>query len=111
MPVPAQGPPVTIPTTSGQAPNVEIAVKEALPQALPTTATPTPTHHSLPPSILTPPPTVEMSPGLPKKRKRTHIHLANYLDDDAKRPSRRSRRLHNYRTSPYKYSKTQEDDD
>ena len=99
MPIPAQEPVVTIPTTSVQTPTVEPAVKE----------TSTPPHPSLPPSILTPPPTVEMSPGPSKKRKRPHIRLLNYLDDE--KPSRRSRRLKSYRSSPYKYSKTQEDDD
>ena len=57
MPIPAQEPVVTAPTTSVQTPTVEPAVKE----------TSTPPHPSLPPSILTPPPSVEMSPGPPKK--------------------------------------------
>ena len=96
MPVPAQEPTVSIPTTSVQAPTVEPAVKEAS----------TPPHPFLPPSILTPTLKVAMSPGPPKKRKRTHIRLVNYLDEDAKGPSRRSSRLHNYLTSPYNYSKT-----
>ena len=60
---------------------------------------------SLPSSILTPPPAVElMSP--PEKRKRPRIpQLKNYLDDDAQKtygPFRRTRR--NRKESPYKYS-------
>ena len=109
MPVPTQGIPLAIPTTPVQASNLGPAVKETAPQASSSTATFTPPHPSLPPSILTPPPTVEMSPGPSKKRKRPHIRLINYLDDE--KPSRRSRRLKSYRSSPYKHSKTQEDDD
>ena len=71
-----------------------------------TTVAATPT---IAPSVLTPPPTVElMSP--PKKRKRPPIpQLKNYLDDDAQKtygPFRRSRR--NRKESPYKYSATED---
>ena len=109
IPVPTQEPSLAIPKTPVQASNIGPAAKEtqASPTAIPFSPPPT----SLPPSILTPPPTVEKSPGPPKKRKRPEFRFLNYLDDEAKRPSRRSRRLKSYRSSPYKYSKTQEDDD
>ena len=90
-PTPVQDPLVTIPATPVQTPNVESAAKVADPQVLPTTATSTlPT--SLPPTPLT----VELSS--PKMRKRPQI---------PKGPFKRSRRIH--RSSPYKYSKTQEE--
>ena len=107
VPVPVQEPPVTIPAAPVQAPNVEPTFKAADPQLITSMAASTPLPPSLPPSMLTPPPTVEMSP--PKKRKRPQIRLVNYLDDKPKRPSRQSRRLH--RSSHYKYSKTQDEDD
>ena len=102
VPVPVQEPPVTIPAAPVQAPNVEPTFKAADPQLITSMTASTPLPPSLPPSMLTPPPTVEMSP--PKKRKRPQIRLVNYLDDKPKRPSRQSRRLH--RSSHYKYSKT-----
>ena len=109
MPVSAQEPPLIIPTTPVQASKLEPVVKETAPQASSSKATFTPPPPSLPPLILTPPPTMKMSPSRPQKGKRTHIQLVNYLDDKAKRPSRRSRCLHSYQTLPYKYSQTQED--
>ena len=76
MPVPApQESQVTKPKISVQVSTVELAFKEAS----------TPPSTSYPPFVLTPPPTVGMSPCPPKKPKRTHIRLVNYLDDDAKR--------------------------
>ena len=79
-PTPVQEPLVTTPVTPVQALNVESAAKVADAQILSTMATSTPLPPSLPPSILTPPPTVELSP--PKKRKRLQIQLVNYLDDN-----------------------------
>ena len=99
--------PVTIPAAPVQAPYFEPAVKAADPQLIASMTASTPLPPSLPPSMLTPPPTVEMSP--PKKRKRRQIRLVNYLDDKPKRPSRQSRRFH--RSSHYKYSETQDEDD
>ena len=107
VPVPVQEPPVTIPASPVQAPNVEPTFKAADPHLITSMTASTPLPPSLPPSMLTPPPTVEMSP--PKKRKRPQIRLVNYLDDKPKRPSRQSRRLH--RSSHDKYSKTQDEDD
>ena len=97
----------TVPPTPGQAPALEPTVKEPAPHPLSTITTSTPAPPSLPPSILTPPPTVEtLSPA--RKRKRPQLKFVNYMDDEPKKLSRRSRRLH--RKSPYKYSKYQEDD-
>ena len=51
------------PSASVQAPNIDPTIKETAAQALSTMATLTPTPPSLPSSILTPPPTVQLSPG------------------------------------------------
>lgn len=107
VPIPVQEPTVILPMTPVQVPTVEPEAKVVAPQALSTMVTSTPTPSALPSSLLTPPPTVDLSP--PKKRKRPQIRLTNYLDEEEpKGPSRRSRHLH--RNSPYKYSKIQEDD-
>ena len=62
---------------------------------------------SLPPSILTPPPTVESLSPVGKRKHPQSVKFLNYLDPEPKRASRRSRRLH--RTSPYKYSQYDKD--
>ncbi|XP_078367598.1 uncharacterized protein LOC144651511 [Oculina patagonica] len=98
VPTPLQESPVTIPAAPVQTPNQQVITSMA-------TSTPLPP--SPPPSILTPPPTVEsLSP--PKKRKRPQIRFVNYWDDEPKRPSRRSRRIH--KNSPYKSYEGQEED-
>ena len=78
VPIPVQEPTVILPTTSVQAPTVEPEAKVVAPQALSTTATSTPTPSAFPSSLLTPPPTVDLSP--PGKRKRPQIRFINYLD-------------------------------
>ncbi|KAL9962026.1 hypothetical protein ACROYT_G031085 [Oculina patagonica] len=98
VPTPLQESPVTRPAAPVQTPNQQVITSMA-------TSTPLPP--SPPPSILTPPPTVEsLSP--PKKRKRPQIRFVNYLDDEPKRPSRRSRRIH--KNSPYKSYEGQEEE-
>ena len=102
-PNPVQEPPEIIPATPVQTPTQVTA-----PQALSTMATsssisPPP----LPPSILTPPPTVESLSPVRKRKRPQSVKFVNYLDPEPKRSSRRSRRLH--RTSPYKYSQYDED--
>ena len=91
------------PLVNGTTP-LQLPVTQMTPSSPLTTVAATPT---LAPSILIPPPTVEvMSP--PKKRKRPRIpQLKNYLDDYAQKtfgPFRRSRR--NRKDSRYKYSGT-----
>ena len=73
--------PVTVQSTAVQTPTTIQVTTAKHPMA----AQATPAEASLPSSILTPPPTVElMSP--PKKRKRPRIpQLKNYLDDDAQK--------------------------
>ena len=102
-PNPDQEPPEIMPATPVQAPTQVTA-----PQALSTMATSSSTSPpSLPPSILTPPPTVESLSPVRKRKRPQSVKFVNYLDEP-RRPSRRSRRLH--RTSPYKYSQYDEDD-
>ena len=103
-PNPVQEPSEIITATPGQARTQVIA-----PHALSTMATSSSiSPPSLPPSILTPPPTVvSLSPVRKRKRPQT-VKFVNYLDSEPKRTSRPSRRL--YRTSPYKYSQYDKDD-
>ncbi|KAL9988568.1 hypothetical protein ACROYT_G003026 [Oculina patagonica] len=99
VPTPLQESPVTIPAAPVQTPNQQVITSMA-------TSTPLPP--SPPPSILTPPPTVHVeSLSPPKKRKRPQIRFVNYWDDEPKRPSRRSRRIH--KNSPYKSYEGQEE--
>ena len=98
-----QEPPEIIPATTVQTPTQVTA-----PQALSTMATSSSiSPPSLPPSILTPPPTVESLSPVRKRKRPQSVKFVNYLDPEPKRASRRSRRLH--RTSPYKYSQYDED--
>ena len=98
-----QEPPEIIPATPVQTPTQVTA-----PQALSTMATSSSiSPPSLPPSILTPPPTVESLSPVRKRKRPQSVKFVNYLDPEPKRASRRSRRLH--RTSPYKYSQYDED--
>ena len=98
-----QEPPEIIPATPVQTPTQVTA-----PQALSTMATSSSiSPPSLPPSILTPPPTVESLSPVRKRKRPQSVKFVNYLDPGPKRASRRSRRLH--RTSPYKYSQYDED--
>ena len=78
-----------------QAPSLEPTAKVLDPNALSTTTTYTPAPSSLPPSILTPPPSVKSQSPMPSppERKRQRIHFVNYLDDDESTQKRRSRRL------------------
>ena len=104
VPKPDQEPPEIIPATPVQAPTQVTA-----PQALSTMATSSAiSPSSLPPSILTPPPTVESLSPVRKRKRPQSVKFVNYLDYEPKKTSRRSRRLH--RTSPYKYSQYDEDD-
>ena len=93
---PIQEPLEIIPATPVQAPTQVTA-----PQVLSNMAT------SLPPSILTPLPTVESLSPVRKCKRPQSVKFVNYLDPELKRASRRSRRLH--RTSPYKYSQYDKD--
>ena len=103
-PNPVQKPPEIIPATPVQAPTQVTA-----PQALSTMATSSSiSFPALPPSILTPPPTVETLSPVRKRKRSQSVKFVNYLDYEPKKASRRSRRLH--RTSPYKYSQYDEDD-
>lgn len=103
-PNPVQELPEITPATPVQAPTQVTA-----PQALSTTATSSSiASPSLPPSILTPPPTVESLSPVRKRKRPQSVKFVNYLDYEPKRASRRSRRLH--RTSPYKYSQYDKDD-
>ena len=103
-PNPVQEPPEIIPATPVQVPTQVIA-----PQALSTMATSSSiSSPSLPPSILTPPSTVETLSPVRKRKRPQSVKFVNYLDYEPKKASRRSRRLH--RTSPYKYSQYDEDD-
>ena len=88
--LPAVPSPAREPSAPVQAPNVQPAVNETATQELSTMAISPVTLPSLSPFILTPPPTVVISP--PKKRKGPQILFVNYLDDEPKRPWKRSRR-------------------
>ena len=102
--IPVEEPPEIITATPPQAPTQVTA-----PQVLSTTATSSSlSSPSLPPSILTPPPTVESLSPVRKCKRPQSVKFVNYLDNETKRASRRSRRLH--RTSPYKYSQYDQDD-
>ena len=99
-----QEPPEFIPATPVQAPTQVTA-----PQALSTMATSSSiSSPALPPSILTPPPTVESLSPVRKRKRPQSVKFVNYLDYEPKGASRRSRRLH--RTSPYKHSQYDKDD-
>ena len=106
MPTPVQQPPAMIPAIPIQAPSLEPTAKVLAPNALSTTTTYTPAPSSLPPSILTPPPSVKSMSPMPStpKRKRQWIHFVNYLDDDESTQKRRSRRFKT-QSHPYKYAK------
>ena len=98
VPNPVQEPPEIIPATPVQAPTQVTA-----PQALSTMATSSSNSpSSLPPSVLTPPPTIESLSPVRKRKRCQSVKFVNYLDYELKRASRRSRRLH--RNSTYKYS-------
>ena len=102
-PNPVQEPSEIIPATPFQAPT-----QVTTPQALSTMAnTSSISPPSLPLSILTPPPTVEILSPVRKRKRPQSVKFVNYLDPEPKRASRRSRRLH--RTSPYKYSQYDKD--
>ena len=103
-PNPVQEPPEIIPATP-----IQVPTQVTAPQALSTMATYSSiSSPSLPPSILTPPPTVETLSLVRKRKRPQSVKFVNYLDYEPKKASRRSRRLH--RTSPYKYSQYDEDD-
>ena len=103
-PIPVEEPPGIITATPLQA-----STQVTAPQVLSTTATSSSiSSPSLPPSILTPPPTVESLSPVRKRKRPQSVKFVNYLDYEPKRASRRSRRLH--RTSPYKYSQYDQDD-
>ena len=103
-PIPVEEPPGIITATPPQA-----STQVTAPQVLSTTATSSSiSSPSLPPSILTPPPTVESLSPVRKRKRPQSVKFVNYLDYEPKRASRRSRRLH--RTSPYKYSQYDQDD-
>ena len=103
-PIPVEEPPGIITATPPQA-----STQVTAPQVLSTTATSSfISFPSLPPSILTPPPTVESLSPVRKRKRPQSVKFVNYLDYEPKRASRRSRRLH--RTSPYKYSQYDQDD-
>ena len=104
VPKPYQEQPEIIPATP-----VQVSTQVTAPQALSTMATSSSiSSPSLPPSILTPPPTVETLSPVRKRKRPQSVKFVNYLDYEPKKASRRSRRLH--RTSPYKYSQYDEDD-
>ena len=106
VPTPVQQPPAIIPATRMQAPSLEPMAKGLAPNASSTTTTYTPAPSSLPPSILTPPPSVKSQSPMPSppKRKRRRIHFVNYIDDDESIQKRQSRRLKS-QSHPYKYAK------
>ena len=102
-PNPVQEPPEIIPATPVQAPT-QVTAPQALSSMATSSSISPPT---LPPSILTPPPTVESLSPVRKRKRPQSVKFVNYLDPEPKRASRRSRRLH--RTSPYKYSQYDKD--
>ena len=88
---------------------VQAPTQVTTPQALSTMATSSSiSPPSLPPSVLTPPPTVESLSPVRKLKRPQSVKFVNYLDYEPKKATRRSRRLH--RTSPYKHSNYDEDD-
>ena len=85
-PNPVQEPPEIIPASPVQTPTQETA-----PQALSTMATSSSiSPPSLPPSILTPPPTVESLSPVRKRKRPQSVKFVNYLDPELKRASGRS---------------------
>ena len=103
---PVQEPPEIIAATPVQAPT-QVTAQQAY--ALSTMANSSSiSSPALPPSILTPPPTVESLSPVRKRKRPQSVKFVNYLDCEPKRASRRSRRLH--RPSPYKYSLYDKDD-
>ena len=85
---PVQEPPEIIPATPVQAP-----IQVTAPQALSTMATSSSiSSPALPPSILTPPPTVESLSPVRKRKRPQSVKFVNYLDYEPKRASRRSGR-------------------
>ena len=103
----------TVPNPDQEPPEIILPVQAptqvTAPQALSTMATSSSiSSPALPPSILTPPPTVETLSPVRKRKRPQSVKFVNYLDYEPKKASRRSRRLH--RTSPYKYSQYDEDD-
>ena len=94
--------PEIIPATPVQTPTQLTA-----PQALSTMATSSSiSPPCLPPSILTPLPTVESLSPVRKCKRPQFLKFVNYLDPEPKGASRRSLQ----RTSPYKYSQCDKDD-
>ena len=88
---------------------VQAQTQVTTPQALSTMATSSSiSPPSLPPSVLTPPPTVESLSPVRKRKRPQSVKFVNYLDYEPKKTTRRSRSLH--RTSPYKHSNYDEDD-
>ena len=93
-PIPVEEPPGIITATPPQA-----STQVTAPQVLSTTATSSSIlSPSLPPSILTPPPTVESLSPVRKRKRPQSVKFVNYLDYEPKRASRRSRRLHRTKT-------------
>ena len=85
-PNPVQEPLEIITGTPVQAPTQVTA-----PQALSTMATSSAiSPSSIPPSILTPPPTVEALPPVRKRKRPQSVKFVNYLDYEPKKASRRS---------------------
>ena len=99
-PNPVQEPPEIIPATP-----VQVIAPQALSTMEISSSNLSP---ALPPSILTPPPTVESLSPVRKLKRPQSVKFVNYLDYEPKRASRRFRRLN--RPSPYKYSQYDEDD-
>ena len=103
-PNPVQRPPKIITATPVQAPTLVTAPQASSTMATSSSISPP----SLPPSVLTPPPTVESLSPVRKRKRPQSVKFVNYLDYEPKKTTRRSRRLH--KTSPYKYSQYDEDD-
>ena len=103
MPNPDQEQPQIITATPVQAPTQVTAPQTVSTKATSSSISPP----SIPPSILTPPPTVESVSPVRKRKRPQSVKFVNYLDYEPKKASRRSRRLH--RNSPYKYSQHDED--
>ena len=81
VPTPVEQPPAIIPATPMQAQSLEPTAKALAPKALSTTTTYTPAPSSLPPSILTPPPSVKSQSPMPSppKRKRQRKSFCKLL--------------------------------
>ena len=81
VPTPVEQPPAIIPATPMQAPSLEPTAKALAPNTLSTTTTYTPEPSSLPPSILTPPPSVKSQSPMPSppKRKRQRKSFCKLL--------------------------------